>query len=222
MINEMNGVIFDMDGTLIDSLGIWYHIWDTFGKKFLGGKTFNITEADDKAVRTMRLKDAMDYLHAQYSIGSSGSALLSLAEQIISDFYLNQVELKQGVREFLEFCYASGVKMCIASASDLHLIHLAIDHCDIRKYFVGIVSCAEFGGGKDKPDIYLKAMDLLGTSLQDTWVVEDSHVAIKTASSLGMKTIGVYDPYNFGYDEIEKLSTVCIGKGESFKKLLES
>ena len=220
MLKNIKGAIFDMDGTLVDSLMLWDILWKKFGNHFCENGNFAPSDADDKAVRTMTLKDAMDYIHTQYNIGNTGNELFEIANKIIIDFYSNEVELKQGVAEFLEYCCNKGVKMCIASATDMDLIKIAVKHCNIENYFIDILSCAEIGKGKDKPDIYLKAMECLGTSANETWIFEDSHIAICTADKLGIKTVGIYDKYNYGQEEIKKTATVYIDEGDSLKSLI--
>ena len=220
MLKNIKGAIFDMDGTLIDSLMLWDILWEKFGNYFCKDGIFAPSEADDKAVRTMTLESAMDYIHMRYNIGSTGSELLEIANKIIIDFYSNEVELKEGVAEFLKYCSDKGIKMCVASATDIDLIKIAVKHCNIENYFIDILSCAEIGKGKDKPDIYLKAMECLGTSADETWIFEDSHIAICTADKLGIKTVGIYDKYNYGQDEIKKTATVYIDDGDSLKILI--
>ena len=220
MIKNIKGAIFDMDGTLIDSLMLWDILWTKFGSKFCKDGIFSPTLADDKAVRTMTLKDAMDYIHIQYNIGKSGDELLETANKIIIDFYSNEVMLKDGVAEFLEYCYNKGIKMCIASATDIELIKIAVKHCNIENYFTDILSCADIGKGKDKPDIYLKALESLGTSADETCIFEDSHIAICTANKIGIKTVGIYDKYNYGQEEIRETATVYIAEVDSLKKLM--
>ena len=122
MLENINGAIFDLDGTLVDSLMLWNIIWGKFGKLFCDGNDFAPSAADDKAIRTMTLKDAMFCIHSRYNIGKSGDELLKVANQIMIDFYSEEVKLKDGVAEFLEYCYKKGIKMCIASASDIELI----------------------------------------------------------------------------------------------------
>ena len=220
MITNIKGAIFDMDGTLVDSLMLWNVIWEKFGDIFCGGRKFVPAPDDDKSVRTMTLKDAMDYLHLQYAIGKNGDELLEAANRIIEEFYSGEVKLKDGVAEFLEYCYNNGIKMCIASATYMNLIKIAVEHCNIGKYFENIFSCAEIGKGKDKPDIYLMALECLGTKIDETCIFEDSYVAIETADKLGIKTVGIYDKYNYDQDKIKTTATVYIGDGESLKKLI--
>ena len=136
---RIKGAIFDMDGTLVDSLMLWNIIWAKFGSLFCEDGVFAPSEKDDKAIRTMTLKDAMDYIHSRYNIGKTGSELFDKANEIINDFYSNEVMLKDGVAEFLEYCKSKGIKMCIASASDMEFLKIVAKRCDIEKYFVDII-----------------------------------------------------------------------------------
>ena len=167
-MKNIKGAIFDMDGTLVDSLMIWEVLWDRFGNRFLNGGKFRPSEESDKAVRTMTLKDAMNYLYDVYRIGNSGEELFEFTTETMRDFYSQEVMLKKGVKEFLEYCYQRGVKMCIASATETSLIKTALKHCNIEKYFSEIFSCADIGKGKEEPDVYLMALEYLGTEKEET------------------------------------------------------
>ncbi len=219
MLNNIRGAVFDMDGTLVDSLFIWETIWDAFGAKYKAAP-FRPTKEDDKAVRTMLLKDAMEFIHTRYDMGADGQDLLDTVNEVISDFYQNQVQLKDGVLEFLEYCKGKNLPMCIASASDRDIILTATNTCGIAHYFSEILSCSDIGKGKEKPDIYLLAAEKLGISPEETCVFEDSLTAIATAHSIGMKTVGIYDEHNYGQDEIQRIATVYIAPGETLKKLI--
>ena len=217
---KIKAAIFDMDGTLIDSLMLWDMLWSAFGDKYLNNKNFEPSPEDNKKVRTLTLRDAMDLIHTNYGLGESGEELLTLANSIMNDFYANKVELKDGVLEFLEYCHKKGVKMCIASATAPELLNTAIKHCKIERFFSEIFSCATLGKGKDKPDIYLLAKKFLGEKTEDTWVFEDSLTAIETAVKIGMPTVGIYDRHNFGHDKIRSLATEYIAEGETLLKLI--
>ncbi len=216
---KVNAAIFDMDGTLVDSLYVWNVVWSAFGERYRGDKSFMPSREDDKAVRTLLLKEAMELIHKNYGMGKSGKELLDFANEIIEEFYENTVELKPGAREFLENLKDNGTKMCIASATERRLIMLAMKHCDIEKYFLKVFSCGDVGKGKDQPDIFLEACAFLGEKPENTWVFEDSLTAIETAVGIKMPTVGIFDSNNFGQERIKDISTEYIAEGETLLKL---
>ena len=111
--------------------------------------------------------------------------------------------------------------MCIASGSFSEFVNIVIKRLGIDKYFSGVFSCADTGKGKDEPDVYLEALEHLGTKKEDTWVFEDSHVAIVTANKAGFKTVGIYDKCNYGFDEIKKIATECVLENETLEKFIK-
>lgn len=217
---NIKGAIFDMDGTLVDSLFLWEVIWKAFGDKYLNGEPFAPNAADDKAVRTVPLRDAMQIIYDHYGFGNSGEELFRLATDIIRNFYATEATLKTGVRELLAGLQKQGVKMCVASATTSELIEVAMKHSGIYPYFSAIFSCADLGMGKEKPNVYLLAQQHLGTETAETWVFEDSLVALETASKIGMQTVGVFDRCNPYQTEIKAVCTVYVGEGESLAKVL--
>jgi len=218
---NIKAAVFDMDGTLIDSLKLWNVFWSTLGEQYLNDKNFTPSVEDDKKVRTLTLKDAMKLIHDNYNLGGSAEELLAEANRIMNDFYANTVELKDGVMEFLEHCKSSGVKMCIDAATATELIHIALKHCGIEKYFLQVFSCADIGKGKDEPDIFLQAVDYLGAEISETWMFEDSLTAIETAARIGMPTVGIYDRFNYGQDKIKEIATEYISSTETLLKLIK-
>ena len=152
---KINAAIFDMDGTLVDSLGLWDVLWQVFGDAFLSGEKFVPDPKSEKAVRTMALRDGMYLLHENCGLGESGEAVFQLADKTFRDFYANSVTLKEGVREYLEYCRENHIRMVIASATAPELIEIALNHCGVRSYFEEIFSCSVVGKGKEEPDIFL-------------------------------------------------------------------
>lgn len=217
---KLKGAIFDMDGTLIDSLGLWDILWADFGKRYGDGTPFVPDEVTDRYIRTVILPEAMRFLHERCRIGGSAEEVFRVADDCFINFYRTKVELKPGVREFLDSCAANGVKMCIASAGEPHLIQAVFEHCDLGKYFSGVVSCASVGKGKEAPDVFLAARERLGTPMDETWVFEDSVLALETAHKAGFHTVGIYDCHNHDPERVRALSTLYIAKGEGLDRLI--
>ena len=220
MINKIKGAIFDMDGTLVDSLIFWDVLWDHLGMLFRNGEKFRPTDEEDKNMRTMTLRDAMYYINSIYHMEKDEEELFNIAKNLLGDFYETKVELKNGVHEFLKHCQNRGIKMCVASASAKEYISGVLKRLGIDKYFGNIFSCEEIGKGKDKPDIYLTAMEYLGTNKEETCVFEDSLTAIMTANKIGMKTVAIYDKFNYGQKEMKEIADEYIAENETLKKLI--
>lgn len=216
---KIKGAIFDMDGTLVDSLGGWDALWDWCGERFLGVSGYRPEKAVDKAVRTMVLIDAMDYIHKLYGFGENGQELFDYLNAILPDLYAEKFGLKPGVREFLDYCLERGIKMVLASATEMKYINIALDRHGLRKYFERILSCADIGKGKEHPDIFEAALGVLGTPKEETWVFEDSYVALETAASIGMPTVGIFDRHAFEQERLKTSSTHYIADGETLMKL---
>ena len=217
---DIKAAIFDMDGTLVDSLMLWDILSEAMATAYPDKVGTVISEEDNKAIRVLPLRDGMQRLHDHYGLAASGEELFGLATDVFADFYANRVQLKEGVREFLDHLQSRGVKMCIASATNPDLVESAMDHCGIRHYFDTVFSCGVLGKGKDTPDIYCMAMEHLGEDKEHTWVFEDAFIAIQTATGIGMQTVGIYDKYNPYQDKIRAMATHYIAPGETLMKLV--
>lgn len=220
---KIKGAIFDMDGTLIDSLVVWGEIWSTLGTKFLGNPEFKPSVEDDKKVRTMTMFDAMEMIHEKYDIGVTGNEVYQCVMEVCDDFYDNRVKLKDGVAEFLDYCKENEVKMCIASASPASSIMATVKKCKLEKYFDKVISCSDvgIGRGKDYPDVFFAALEYLGTPVEETWIFEDSCVALMSAKKTGAKTVGIFDKYNYGQDILKENADEFIDDGETLMKLVK-
>ena len=212
---NIKGAIFDMDGTLIDSLSFWGCLWKRIGSKYFDNESFTPATEVDKAVRTMIYTDAMSYFREYYGITESKEDFLAFCEEWIPEFYKNVATKKSGAYELLEYLKNDGVKICLASASARYVIDLALEYHGLSEFFDYTLSCAELGSGKDKPDIYLEALRLLGTSAEDTAVFEDSPLALETAKSIGVQTVGIFDKHNFDVERLKAASDIFAEENQS-------
>ena len=114
-------------------------------------------------------------------------------DKILEHFYREKVQLKEGMREILEYFANENVKMCIATANDKCLVEKASQRLEIREYFTDILTCEEVGIGKESPIIYEKALECMYTKKENTVVFEDAIHAIKTVKENGFTVVGVYE-----------------------------
>ena len=217
---KITGAIFDMDGTLIDSLGFWDQLWATLGEKYRGDKTFRPDPVTEKGGRTSTIKGAAKLIHENCRMGENAEEIEILFEDMLGRYYMEVVEMKPGMRELLELFLKNGVKMCVASATSPNLLKMIMDKFGFRRYFSKVISCLEVGKGKEHPDVFIAAHEYLGTDKDTTWIFEDSTVALSTAVKAGFNTVGIYDKYNFGIDKVKEFSTVFVDKGEMAAEVL--
>ena len=202
----IQGVIFDFDGTLFDSM----FIWDTAGEVYLRsiGKE---PEADlQKFLKPMSLLQSAQYIREKYDIPLSVEEIMDGVNRTVEGFYFRSVEPKPGVIDFLEELHRRNIRMCIATATDRYQVEAALQRCKIRHFFCEIFTCTEVGSGKDRPDIFRKAMEHLQTDRSNTAVVEDAYHAAHTAKQDSFKVVGVYDSHESRQQELLQLADIFL------------
>ena len=216
----IKGAIFDMDGTLVDSLGFWSVFWKSFGEKYFNVSNFSPDTELDRKARTTVFKGVIELIKEHYAMSESLEDLLDFGESVLYDFYRTKATVKDGVFEFLEHLTNNGVKMCLASASNMSYIKAAFEATGLGKYFETVVSCAEVGKSKDHPDVFYRAAEILGEKIEDICVFEDSLVALQTAKNAGFLTVGVFDKNNYSQDKLQAASDIYLAEGMGMDKLI--
>ncbi|WP_106450472.1 HAD family hydrolase [Trichococcus alkaliphilus] len=186
---KLEAAIFDLDGTLLDSMPIWQGL----GENYLLQKKLQPARGLQDALKKMSLPQAAQHFQAVYGLREAEETILSEITTLIADFYRYEVPLKAGVAEYLQKLQAQNVKMCIATATERHLAESALERLGIRKYFSTILTSSEVKAGKEDPLIYQRALEQLGAPSRKTVVFEDALHAIVTATAAGFRVVGVYD-----------------------------
>lgn len=214
---RLNCAIFDMDGTVLDSMQAWVdaigHILTRRG----------ITPPADlrEITRPMNGMLLVDYLQREFLPGITGREITDEVGAYMEDFYSNRAQAKAGVKNFLSLLKMEGVQCYLATATHRELVRRAIAHAGLEPYFKGIITSGEVGKNKiDSPDIYEWAMKRMGGNKADTVVFEDALFAIRTAKKAGFRVAGVYDPDSEAdQEEIRALSDYYI---TSFEELYQT
>ena len=198
----IKGAIFDLDGTLLDSM----FIWDSIGEEYLRSLGKEPHEDLKETFMTLTLEEAAEYYREHYGVTLSVKEIVDGVNAMVEQTYRTKVTLKPGISEYLAWLKENGVRMCVATVTDRYLVEETLERLGVRHYFSEIFTCAEVGFGKDKPIIYQKALEHLGTEKSDTYVFEDLPFALNTAKTDGFPTVGVYDRHEVHQDELKELA----------------
>lgn len=215
---KIQGIIFDMDGTLVDSLSFWDCFWKDMGERYFGDPDFSMdAEHFDTHVRTMIFSSAISYLHGYLGVPCTAEEFDNFAADYVHRFYTTVVTAKPGARELLSALRERGVRVCLASATDRRYLDIALQSCGLSEFFTPetVISCSDIGVGKERPDVFLAAREVLGTPLAETAVFEDSALALETAKGAGFVTVGVYDNHQTAADRLVLASDIYLGKDKS-------
>ncbi len=202
--------IFDMDGTLIDSMGYWRELAAEY-LELNGIDRSRFTPEIAEIIKPLTVRDTGEVFNKLFGIQGTPESIGADINSIMNAHYENDIPLKPGVREYLTALRAHDVRMCIASATDKVLVRKCLTRLNIMDFFDFTISCEEVGAGKNKPDIYFEAAGRLGARPFEAAVYEDALFAGRTAKQGGFYVVGVYDRYaESGWTELSRLADECI------------
>lgn len=211
---NLKGAIFDLDGTLLDSMPCW----DSIGKDYLKRKGRVPPENLNEILAAMNLAQSARYFKREYSIPDSEEEIMNEIIGLIEDHYLFTVPLKAAVIPVLDSLHKNHVRMCVATATDSRLAKAALERLGALKYFDFIFTCSDAGMGKDQPEFFLKVLELLKTPKHETMVFEDALHAIKSAKAAGLLVTAVYDESAHRQQEgIKSLADMYLNSFEDWK-----
>ena len=186
----IRGAIFDADGVLLDSLFIWKNL----GSRYLQKRGRTAAPDLDARLFSMSLEQGAHCLKREYALQESEEALQRALQEMLRDFYVNEVGLKGGAAALLRSFSEKNIPVALATSSPRAFVEKALRRNGIFQYFEGrIFTTGELGTSKHTPEIYLAAAEALGTAPAETLVFEDSLYALRTAKAAGFRTVGVYD-----------------------------
>lgn len=215
---NIRGAIFDVDGTLLDSM----KIWDQAGARYLKSLDKEPEPDLNRILFTMSLADGAVYIKGAYDLTETTEEIQQGILDIVDAFYRDEAQAKAGVRELLAALSAKGVAMTVATSSDKRQIRTALERLDLAKYFQELFTCGEVGGSKNEPEIFHRAAALMGTTPENTCVVEDGLYAVRTANKAGYYTIGVYDASSRDdWQDLQKEADLALESLEDAQGIIE-
>ena len=172
----IKGVIFDVDGVLLNSMPVW----ENLGELYLDHLGIEAEKNLGETLFEMSLEEAADYLISHYNLEKTVEEVVQGLNKEVEDYYAKRVPLKEGVRQYLEEFRERKIPMVIATTGDRKNAEAALSRLKVLPYFQGVFT----------------ALLQLDTEPEQTWVFEDTYQALRTAKHAGFKTVAVYDKAN--------------------------
>lgn len=208
------GVIFDFDGTLLDTTPEW----KVLGEKYLKSKGIVPESNINEILDPMSLEESGEYFIEKYGFTLSVKEIIEEINLHIADKYINHFQLKPYVLDYLKKLKSEGKKMCIATATEHSLAVAAVKRIGIEDYFEFVLTCGEVGYSKKHPNIYVDSASKLGFGINEVVVFEDTLSCIETAKAAGFKVVAV-DDISSGKN-IDSIKSICDHYIYSYKELL--
>lgn len=202
MWKDKDAVIFDLDGTLVDSMWMWRQI----DIEFLGERGIALPEDLQQKIEGMSFRETAVYMQERFQLKETVEELMDIWNKMAFEKYKNEVPLKRGIQKFLEHLKACQIKMGIATSNSPLLVETVLKAQGIFEYFDSIHTANEVEKGKPAPDIYLLVARDLGVEPEKCLIFEDIVQGIMAGKNAGMTTCAVYDDYSKN-DDANKRAT---------------
>ena len=214
ILNTMQGAIFDLDGTLLDSMGMWSQI----DVEFLAKRGIPLPSDYQAAVTPMPALDAAYYTIERFGLAESPEDLMAEWAEMSYCHYRDDIPLKPYALEYVKLLHEKGVRMTIATSSAIESVVAACRRTQLLPYIRQIITSAEVGKTKEYPDIYLACAEAIHTSPENCVVYEDIIEGIESAGQAGFFTVGILEP-GYAKQKLIRERADCVIS--SFSELLQ-
>lgn len=192
MLNHVKGIIFDLDGTMVDSMCIWRGI----DNEFMTARGLQLTEDLETAIEGMSFRETAQYFVDNYPLSETVEMLMDIWVQMAIDKYQHEVPAKPGLIPFLQEMKACGIRMGIATSNSRVLLDAVAGAHGFYEYIDVCLTANEVKRGKPAPDVYLAVAEKMGISPSECLVFEDIPQGIRAGLAAGMRVCAVADEYS--------------------------
>ena len=199
---QWKAAIFDMDGTLVDSMGMWRRV----GMDYIRSRGVVPQEDLGRVFEPLTFVQVAQLIQERYLPDSTPEEIIAGCHRLVAEFYRERALLKPHALEFLRFLRRRGVRCCVATLTDPQLALPVLERLGLMEVLEFCLTAQEVGKRKDQPDIYLEAARRLGAAPGEAAVFEDSCFAGRTAKAAGFYLVGVDDPHEKERDQLRAIS----------------
>ena len=218
MIEHIQAVIFDIDGTLVDSMGVWHEI----DIEYFGLLGIPMPPTLQKDIEGMSFTETACYFKETFQLAEKTVDDIKLDWiRMAHEKYLYEIKAKPGAKEYMKYLKDQGIKIGVATSNDKTLAKAALEAHGFANKVDSIRTACEVNKGKPAPDIYLLACKELNIEPSEAFAVEDSYNGIRSAAAAGLKTIMIPDMQPFN-EEMENLVYGCYDSLIEFKEYLQT
>lgn len=204
---QYEAVIFDLDGTLVDSMWIWKDI----DEAYLIKHGYTLPPELQKEIEGMSTTETATYFKNRFDIEDSVEDIKSEWIAMAHDYYAHKIPLKSGAKEFMHKLHKNGVKLGVGTSNFREMTELVLKKHEVMGLVTSIRTSCEVEKGKPNPDVFLKVAEDLDVHPSKCLVFEDTHAGVIAANRAGMDVIAVYDDLSAPYKrEIESDSIQMI------------
>ncbi len=217
--NTLRGVIFDLDGTLLDSLEFWNGIDARLLQSF--GQDYSENDDVSAAVRKMSTQETAEYFIRRFHLTCTTEEFSARTISYAKSAYAEELQLKDDAIELLDWLDSRGIRYGVATATHAPLAKTALERFGIWARLAFFLTEEEIGASKSSPNIFREGAARLGLGRRQVVVVDDSLHAIASAKSAGFFTVAMYDRANDDeWQEISALATTSIHRLGELRNVL--
>lgn len=214
---KIEGVIFDLDGTLLDSTWVWSQIDTDFLKK----RGFEVPKDYSTAIMAMGFEEVAKYTIKRFSLQETKEDVMAEWDAMAKDAYAHDVKLKNGAKELLLWLKQQDIKMAVATSNSASLFEPCLKNLGIYDFFHSFTETGDVKRGKEFPDVYLKATEKMGVNPGNCFVFEDILPAVLGAKKGGFQTVLVREPkWNYAKEDFDLICDYAVDEIDEAISLL--